>query len=294
VWSPSLSPPARGITIFRPRTLRAASRPVFTVGTTRGRPPHPPAVAFAGRRRGCVPRSQRPSFPALPRIAGHARPCARLASCATRPEYSGLAPHTHTSNVLAAPRALTAWPRGTQAHARYRRVRHKTRTRAPPGRPPRVRAVNNPQPHPLPRWGASRGSSRQRLWARYAARNTYFASRNRPNYKFSQIRIRYPSIPSISPKCHDHPAHARQPPSAIACRARCAAATPNVMERPKTPCVSPTPQARATDGRTNASAQRRRREPRTGEQTRQPRWVPWTPPARRQPPECHFGVRPMT
>ena len=48
---PPRSPPRRGGSLFpRPRTLPAASRPVFTVGDDRGRPPHPPAVGFADGR----------------------------------------------------------------------------------------------------------------------------------------------------------------------------------------------------------------------------------------------------
>ncbi len=141
---PPRSPPRRGGSLFSVRgPFGPPPGPCSLWGTTRGRPP-PPGCRLRRAKAWSRPRSQRPSIPALPRISGHARPCARLASCATRPEYSGLAPHTHTSNVLAAPRALTAWPRGTQAHARYRPVGHKARTRAPPGRAPRVRAVNNP------------------------------------------------------------------------------------------------------------------------------------------------------
>ena len=45
---PRSPPPGEGDHYFRPRTLRAASRPVFTVGATRGRPPHPRLSASPG------------------------------------------------------------------------------------------------------------------------------------------------------------------------------------------------------------------------------------------------------
>ena len=158
---PPRSPPRRGGSLFLadPSFPSGPFGPLPGPCSLWGRPgddPHTPGCRLRRAKAWSRPGSQRSSIPALPRISGHARPCARLASCATRPEYSGLAPHTHASNVLAAPRARTAWPRGTQAPARYRRVRHKARTRAARGRPPRVRAANNPRPHPLPRWAHPR------------------------------------------------------------------------------------------------------------------------------------------
>jgi hypothetical protein len=133
---------------------------------------------------------------------------------------------------------------------------------------PRVRAVNNPRTRPLPGWAPAEAPRTSALGAKCAARNTDFVLRNTPNRKFSQIRIRYTSMQSMPPTAMTRRNAARHPLQMS-------------WQSRKKPRVSPTPQARATGWRKNASAQRRRREPRTAM-------------ARRQPPECHFGVRPMT
>ncbi len=104
------------------------------------------AIPAAGNRLGQTDAlAARPPLP-VPAPLPAPLPCPCPALCATGTEYSGLAAHTHASNVLVAPRAVFVWPCGTHARARCHLAGHTARIRAcRPGKGHQVDAVTTPQ-----------------------------------------------------------------------------------------------------------------------------------------------------